>query len=180
MGQLLHAIKAPSVHTTLVRDGQVMAIARDHFYDLLWNRHFLRSPVPYLEKRRDFLAILFALSTLPESIVSHRPDLPLAIEHNNVIHSSVDHFKWRQVLHKDWLVNKQLTGERCPCDVAEHLLFTRWCLFLDPVNIQFAVLSDNKHALASERDLLDFCVPGERCDFDKRLPDTIGNLFDLD
>ena len=92
MGQLLHAIKAPSVHTSLVRDGQVMAIAGDHFYDLFWNRYFLRSPVSHLEKWSDFLAILFTLSTLPESIVPHRPDLPLAIQHNNVIHSSVDHF----------------------------------------------------------------------------------------
>ena len=46
----------------------------------------------HLEKWSDLLAILFTLSTLPESIVAHRPDLPLAIQHNNVIHSGVDHF----------------------------------------------------------------------------------------
>ena len=135
MGQLLHTIEAPSVHATLVRDSQVMTIAGDHFHDLFWNWHLLRSSVSHLEKWSDLLAILLTLSTLPESIVSHRPDLPLTIQHNNVIHSSIYHFKRRQVLDKDWFIDEQLTGELCPCDVAEHLLLTRRCLFLDPVNI---------------------------------------------
>lgn len=80
--QLLHAIKAPAVKTTFFRDGKAVSITRDYFNDLIWDHHFLRSSMSHFEERGDFLTIFLSLSALSKSIVSHGPDLPLAIEHD--------------------------------------------------------------------------------------------------
>ncbi len=128
-----------------------MSVARDYLDNLLFNWDGLRCSVPDLEERGHFRTILLALSTLAESVVTHGPDLSSAVKHDYMVNTCSNHLKRRQILHKDGLINEQLTSE-LGFHLAKHLLFTRRCFLFDTEDVKTTVLRHHEHSLASERD----------------------------
>lgn len=93
--QLLHRIEPPTQQFAICCDCKSVPEPTSYFHNFIFDWHLYGCRMSRLEKRSDCLSFFAALSTLSESIISHRPNLAFPVKPNEMIAASGYHLHWR-------------------------------------------------------------------------------------